>query len=80
MVNNYPTLRAEPEEKGGYCKINPRLACIIYVYTTQPDWSLLFLVNIQGSLYCKQGSLQDAPFYNFLWYMKQNVQLSVSVS
>ena len=28
-----------------------------------PDWSLMSLVNIQGSLHCKL-----ATFYNFLWY------------
>ena len=35
----------------------------------QPDWSLL----LQGSLHCKQGSLQETLFYNFQWYVEQNL-------
>ena len=46
-------------------RVNPRLTCLM-CYILQPDWSLLLLVNIQGSLHCKLGSL-----FNFLWYMKQ---------
>ena len=29
---------------------------------------LVALVNIQHSLHCKQGSLQETSFYNFLCY------------
>ena len=42
-----------------------------------PDSSLLSLVNLQGSLHCKQGSLWKASLYNFLWHMKQNLQIYV---
>ena len=35
----------------------------------------MLLVNLL-CLYCKQGSLS---FYNFLWYIKQNLQLPVSI-
>ena len=58
----------------------------------QPNWSLLLLVNIQESLQCKQGMLLvniqksihckqgiSYRFYNFLWYLKQNLQLPVSI-
>ena len=42
--------------------------------TRRHGWSLL-LVNIQGSL----PNLWGTSFYNFLWYMKQNLQLPVSI-
>ena len=58
MVNNLPTPRVEPEDKSGYC--NLYLLCIM-CNILQPDWSLLLLVNIKGSLHCKQGSM-DRPF------------------
>ena len=60
-------------------------------YILQPDWSLLLLVNIRGSLHCKQGMLlvnidgslhckQGMLLVNIiLWYMKQNLQLPVSI-
>ena len=58
-VNNDPTLRAGLEDKGeSIITVYPRLSHIM-CYLLQPDWSLLLLVNIQGSLHCKQGSLQD---------------------
>ena len=34
-------------------------------------------VNTHGSFRFKQ---EETPFYNFLWEMKQNVQLPVSVT
>ena len=40
-------------------------------YILQSAWSFLLLVNIQSSLYCKQCSLQETSFYNFLWYMNR---------
>ena len=42
MVNNHPTPKAGPKNKGGYCKPACILCCIL-----QPDWSLLLLVNIE---------------------------------
>ena len=52
MVNNHPT-----QGQGWLLyTINPRLTCTM-CYILQPDWSLLLLVNIQGSLHCKQGML-----------------------
>ena len=48
-------------------------------YILQPDWSLLLLVNIQDSLYCKQGMLLVNIILQLLLYMKQNLQLPVSI-
>ena len=50
MVNNNPTRRAEPENKVTY------LSCIM-CYNLLPDWFLLLLVYMQGSLCSKQDSL-----------------------
>ena len=44
-TNNHPTLRAEPEDKGDFCKPDYHALCAV-----QPDWSLLLLVNMQCSL------------------------------
>ena len=66
MVNNHPTLRAEPKEKGGYCIdnrdsilstviVNPRL----YYHVLCGKSSLVVISNLQYSLHCKQGSLQE---------------------
>ena len=61
------------------------------VYNLHCDWSLLLLVNTHGNFHykqgillvnmetCKQGSLYETSFYNFLWYMEQNLQLPVSI-
>ena len=32
----------------------------IMSYILQPDWPLLLLVNIQGSLHCKQGKVIES--------------------
>ena len=50
--------------------------CYILHCMISTDQSLL--TNTHGSFHCKQGSLQETPFYNFLRYMKQNLQLPVS--
>ena len=39
---------------------------------------VVILVNTQSSLHCKQGSLWQTSFYNFMWYMEQNLQLPVN--
>ena len=63
MVNNHPTLRAEPKEKGVYCIdnrdsilsmviVNPRL----YYHVLCGKSSLVVISNLQYSLHCKQGS------------------------
>ena len=45
------------DKASGYCK---PVTCVM-CYILQPDWLIgpccLLLVNIQSSLYCKQGSL-----------------------
>ena len=38
------------------------VVCLLY----SPLWSLLLLVNIRGSFHCKQSSLLEKSFYNFL--------------
>ena len=43
------------------------------------EFMVVFTGNIQSSLQCKQGSLCETLIYNFLWYMKQNLQLPVSI-
>ena len=48
MNNNHLTPGVEPEDKGNQISLQ---------YILQPDWTLLLLVNIQGSLHCKQGLL-----------------------
>ena len=44
-------------------------------YNLQPDWSLLLFVYTQGSLYHKQGSLQEASFLQ----LPVNLQFPASI-
>jgi len=63
----------QPEQKGEGClwTINPTLLWFI-CNILHSDW--LLFVSIQSSLHCKQGILFiETSFYNFLWYMKQNL-------
>ena len=52
-------------------------------YILQPDSSLFLLVNTQGSLNCINkvsiSLIEPFTFYNYLWYMKQNLQLPVGI-
>ena len=64
LVNNHPIPRAELEDRGGYC--HKSQTTMHYVLYFQPDWSLLLYSSTQGSLW-------ETSFYNFLWYMKQNL-------
>ena len=48
MNNNHLTPGVEPEDKGNQISLH---------YILQPNWSQFLLVNIQGSLHCKQGML-----------------------
>ena len=44
IINNHPTLRAEPEDKDGCCEFTNLY--MHYVLYLQPDWSLLSLVLV----------------------------------
>ena len=46
-------------------------------YTLQSDWSLLFLVNIQGSLHYKQGMLLVNIYINKVACGQHHLQLPV---
>ena len=57
MVHKNPSQRSQPEGKG--CLAIVINLCLLWFvcYILYSDWSLLLLVNIHGSLHCKQGML-----------------------
>ena len=64
MKNNHLTPGVEPEDKGNQISLH---------YILQPDWTLLLLVNIKGSLHCKQNML--LVNIQISLYCKQNMLL-----
>lgn len=82
MKNNHLTPGVEPEDKGNQISLH---------YILQPDWTLLLLVNIKGSLHCKQNMLlvniQVSLYckkvacknYNYVLVVSIRLQLLVSI-
>ena len=53
MVSHHQT----PSWRTTVVIVGHKFTMCYYCYILQPDWSLLLLVHIQGSLYCKQDRL-----------------------
>ena len=69
MVNNHPNPRAEPEDH------NIMAATNTYVYVLQTGLSCWYTAKIVYTV--NKANFPNLP--NFLWYMKQKLQLPVSI-